>query len=136
MKKRWLAMPLAALFLLFSSGAAAAPDCHIESTSQAATQSEVVLTHSAHPHAHSPETTSKAVSSSQESLMSVGSTLNKEICVVFGSIVLLMLRFSRATKSILIAKQFFLPRYQSPLVLSKTLGYLNLTHLKLGIIRI
>jgi len=92
--KRWLAVPLAALFLLFGTGAAAAPDCHIESTVQSTSQSEVVHSHTGHPHSHSPQ------------------------------------------RSTLTAKQFSLPRYQLPLFLSKNLGYLNLTHLQLGIIRI
>jgi len=134
--KRWLAVPLAALFLLFSTGAAAAPDCHIESTVQSTSQSEVVHSHTGHPHSHSPQITTSAAANSQETLFSLGSTLRSEICVVVGFIVLLLLRFSRAIRSTLTAKQFSLPRYQLPLFLSKNLGYLNLTHLQLGIIRI
>jgi hypothetical protein len=136
MKAKWLAVPLAALFLLFSTGAAAAPECHVASTVQPTSQSEVVHSHSAHPHSHSPQITTSAVSNSQETLFSVGSTLNNEICIVVGFIVLLLLRFSRAIRSMLTAKQFSLPRYQLPLFLSKNLGYLNLNHLQLGIIRI
>lgn len=135
-KAKWLAVPLAALFLLFSTGAAAAPDCHIESTVQPTSQSQVVHSHTGHPHSHSPQITTSAASTSNETLLSVGSTLNNEICVVVGFIVLLLLRYSRATKSMLTTKQFSLPRYQLPLYLSKNLGYLNLTHLQLGIIRI
>jgi hypothetical protein len=135
-KAKWLAVPLAALFLLFSTGAAAAPDCHIESTVQSTSQSEVVHSHTGHPHSHSPQIITSAVSNSQETLLSVGSTLSSEICVVVGFIVLLLLRFSRAIRSTLTAKQFSLPRYQVPLFLSKNLGYLNLNHLQLGIIRI
>ena len=135
-KTRWLALPLAALFLLFSTGAAAAPDCHIESTVQPSSQSEVVHSHSAHPHSHSPQITTSAFSSSQETVLSVGNILNNEICIVIGFIVLLLLRFSRATRSIFTAMHVSLPRYQLPLFLSKNLGYLNLNHLQLGIIRI
>ena len=136
LKARWLAVPLAALFLLFSTGAAAAPDCHVASTVQPTSQSEAVHSHSAHPHSHSLQITTSAASNSQETLLSVGSTLRSEICVVVGFIVLLLLRFSRAIRSILTAKQFSLPRYQLPLFLSRNLGYLNLNHLQLGIIRI
>ena len=136
MKARWLAVPLAALFLLFSTGAAAAPDCHVASAVQPTSQSEAVSSHAGHTHSHSPQITTSAASSSQETLLSVGSTLNNEICIAVGFIVLLLLRFSRATRSMLTVKQFSLPRYQLPLFLSKNPSYLNLTHLKLGIIRI
>ena len=136
LKARWLAMPLAALFLLFSTGAAAAPDCHVASTVQPTSQSEAVSSHAGHTHSHSPEIITSAVSNSQETLLSVGSILNNEICVVIGFIVLLLLRFSRVTRSMLTTKQFSLQRYQLPLFLSKNLGYLNLNHLQLGIIRI
>jgi len=136
MKTRWLALPLTALFLLFSTGAAAAPDCHVESTTQSANKPEAVSSHTGHSHSHSPQVTSSPVSYSQETLLSLASTLNNEICVVVGFIVLLLLRFSRVAKSSLAAKQFSLPRYQSPLFLPKNLSYLNLNHLQLGIIRI
>ena len=135
-KPRWLVIPLTALFLLFSTGAAAAPVCHIESTVQPTSLSGSVHNHSAHPHSHSPQIASSAVSNSQETLLSVGSILNNEICVVIGFIVLLLLRFSRVTRSMLTTKQFSLQRYQLPLFLSKNLGYLNLNHLQFGIIRI
>ena len=136
MKARWLAVPLAALFLLFSTGAAAAPDCHVASTVQPTSQSEAVSSHAGHTHSHSSQITTSAASNSQETLFSLGSTLSSEICVVVGFIVLLLLRFSHAIRSTLTAKQFSLPRYQIPLFLSKNLSYLNLTHLQLGIIRI
>jgi len=136
MKARWLAVPLAALFLFFSTGAAAAPDCHIESTVQPTSQTEVVHSHTGHPHSHSPQITTSAASNSKETLLSVGSNLDNEICIVVGFIVLLLLRYSRAMRSMLTIRQFSLPRYQPPLFLSKNLGYLNLNHLQLGIIRI
>lgn len=136
LKARWLAVPLAALFLLFSTGAAAAPDCHVVTTVQPTSHSEAVSSHAGHPHSYSPQITISAVSNSQETLFSAGSTLSSEICVVVGFIVLLLLRFSRAIRSTFTAKRFSLPRYQVPLFLSKNLGYLNLNHLQLGIIRI
>jgi hypothetical protein len=136
MKARWLAVPLAALFLLFSTGAAAAPDCHVASTVQPTSQSEAVSSHAGHSHSHSSQVTTSAVSNSQETLLSVGGSISSEVCVVVGFIVLLLLRFSRAIRSTLTAKRFSLPRYQLPLFLSKNLGYLNLNHLQLGIIRI
>ena len=136
MKARWLAVPLAALFLLFSTGAAAAPECHVASTVQPTSQSEVVHSHSAHSHSHSPQITSSAVSNSQKTVISVGRILNNEICAVVGFIVLLLLRFSRAIRSTLTTKQFSLAKYHLPQLLSKNLGYLNLNHLQLGIIRI
>jgi hypothetical protein len=136
MRAKWLAVPLAALFLLFSTGAAVAPDCHLESTVQPTNQTEVIHSHTGHPHSHSPQITTSAASNSNETLLSVGSALNTEICIVVGFIVLLLLRYSRATRSMLTTKQFSLPIYQLPLFLSKNLGYLNLNHLRLGIIRI
>ncbi len=136
MKAKWLTVPLAALFLFFSTGAAATPDCHIEQTVQPTSKSEVVYSHTGHMHSHSPQITTSAALNSQEVLLSVGSILNNEICIVVGFIVLLLLRFARATRSILTTKQFSLPRYLQPFALSRNLGYLNLTHLKLGIIRI
>ena len=135
-RTRWLALPLATLFLLFSTGAAAAPDCHIESTVQPTSQSGSVHNHSAHSHSHSPQIKTSAVSNSQEKLLSVSSILNNEICIVVGFIVLLLLRCSRAIRSIFRAMHISLLRYQPSLSLSKNLDYLNLNHLQLGIIRI
>lgn len=136
MKAKWLAVPLAALFLLFSTGAAAAPECHLASTMQSTSQFEVVSSHAGHSHTHSPQITTSAALNSQETLLSEGSILNNEICIVVGFIILLLLRLSRAIRSILTTKQVSLPSYHLPLFLSKHLGYLNLNHLQLGIIRI
>ena len=136
LKAKWLAVPLATLFLLFSTGAAAAPDCHVASTVQPPSQSEAVSSHAGHTHSHSTQITTSVASNSQETLFSVGGTLSSEICVVVGFIVLLLLRFSCAIRSTLTAKRFSLPRYQLPQFLSKNLSYLNLNHLQLGIIRI
>ena len=135
-RAKWLAVPLAALFLLFSTGAAAAPECHVTSTVQSTGQSEQVHSHSGHPHSHSHQTTTSVASNLPVMLLSLGSTLSSETCVVVGFIVLLLLRFSRPIRSTLTAKRFSLPRYQLPLFLSKNLSYLNLNHLQLGIIRI
>jgi hypothetical protein len=136
LKAKWLAVPLAALFLLFSTGAAAAPECHVESATQSASKSEAGSSHAGHLHSHAPQITTSAALDSQETILSGGSTLSSEICFVVGFIVLLLLRFSRAIRSTHTAKQFSLQRYQVPLFLSKNLGYLNLNHLQLGIIRI
>ncbi len=130
------AMALAALFLLFSTGAAAAPDCHVELVSKLSDNSEVAHNQDTHSHSDSSAVTRSAFSISQTTLLSMGGTLSNEICVAVGFIVLLLLRFSRAIRSTLTAKRFSLPRYQVPLFLSKNLGYLNLNHLQLGIIRI
>jgi hypothetical protein len=72
MKARWLAVPLAALFLLFSTGAAAAPDCHVASTVQPTSQSEAVSSHAGHTHSHSPQIATSAASNSQETLLLCG----------------------------------------------------------------
>lgn len=135
-KARWLTAPLAALFLLFSSGAAAAPECHVESTVLQNNQPGVTHSHAAHSHSHAPQLTAGAFSNSETPLLSVGGTLVNEVCVVVGFIVLLLLRFSSAIRSTLTAKQFSPPRYQLPLFIPKNLGYLNLNHLQLGVIRI
>ena len=135
-RAKWLAVPLAAFFLLFSTAAAAAPECHVTSTVQSTDQSEQVHSHLGHPHSHSHQTTTSVASNLPVMLLSLGSTLSSEICVVVGFIVLLLLRFSRPIRSTLTAKRFSLPRCQLPLFLSKNLSYLNLNHLQLGIIRI
>lgn len=136
MKTRWLALPLSAFFLFLSTGAAAAPDCHIESTVQPTSQSEAVHSHSAHPHSHPAQVTSSAVLNSQETRLSLGGIFSDEICIVIGFIVLLLLRFSLLARSNIAAKPLSPQSYQLPLFLSKNLGYLNLNHLQLGIIRI
>jgi hypothetical protein len=135
-KAQWIVAPLAALFLLFSTGAAAAPDCHVGSTVQPASKSEAVHNHAAHPHGDSTQISTSALSNPQEAILSAGGSLNNEMCVVVGFIVLLLLRFARVTKSILTSKKFSISRFQLPIFLPRNLGYLNLTHLKLGIIRI
>lgn len=136
MKAKWQAMPLAALFLLFSTGAAAAPDCHVASKVQPTGQSKAVSSHAGHTHNHSPQISTSAASNSQETFFFSGSTLSSEMCVVVGFIVLLLLRFAPAIRSTLTVKRFSLPSYLLPPFLSKNLGHLNLSHLQLGIIRI
>jgi hypothetical protein len=132
---RWLAVPLAAFFLLFSA-VAAAPECHIESAAPTKNSSAVAHNHSAAPHSHSHQSTSSAGSNAQEALVASGRALNNEICFIVGFIVLLLLRYSHLTRSIFRVGRIPRPRYLQSLTLSKNLGYLNLTHLKLGIIRI
>jgi hypothetical protein len=129
-------VPLAAFFVLFSAGAAAAPECHIETTAQTINTPAVAHNHSASAHSHSHQSTNVAVSNVQETLVTAGSSLNNEICFIVGFIVLLLLRFSHFTRSIFSASRIPRPRYLQPSSLSKNLGYLNLTHLQLGIIRI
>lgn len=135
-KLKWQAMALAALFLLFSTGAAAAPDCHVEMVSKLSDNSEVAHNQDTHSHSDSSAVTRSAFSISQKTLISMGGTLSNEICVAVGFIVLLLLRFSLATRSTLSAKKFSPPRFQLPVFLAKNIGYLNLTHLKLEVIRI
>jgi hypothetical protein len=133
-KKRWLVVPLAALFLVSSGGAAVAPDCHIVETKQTQVQSAATSSHSSHTHSHEP--TASPPSQALEPLLTLGGTLSNEVCFIVGFIVLLLLRFARGTRSsfnqIRIARQLQLP---SRLPISH-LGYLKLTHLTLGIIRI
>jgi hypothetical protein len=133
---RLLVVPLAAFFLLFTGGAAFAPDCHIESTSQTTINSVAAHNHSAAPHSHSHQSPSAVASNAQETVIASGGALNNEICFIVGFIVLLLLRYSHLKRSILKVTRIPRPRYFQPLCLSKNLGYLNLTHLKLGIIRI
>jgi len=135
-KGRWLVLPFAAFILLFSAGAAVAPECHVESTTQTPIQAAPIHSHSGVPHDHSTQSDRSLLTSSLEKNTSAGSGLNKEICFVVGFIVLLLLRFSRFFRSIFRASRISWPRLVQPLSLSKNLGYLHLTHLKLGIIRI
>jgi hypothetical protein len=133
---RWLVVPLTAFFLLSTGGAAVAPVCHIESAAPTKNSSAVAHNHSAAPHSHSHQSTSSPVSNSQEALVSSGSALNNEICFIVGFIVLLLLRYSHLTRSIFSVGRVPRSRYIQPFAMSKNLGYLNLTHLQLGIIRI
>ncbi|MFM1758544.1 MAG: hypothetical protein RL193_1121 [Actinomycetota bacterium] len=134
-----MAVLLAALFLVFSTGTAVAPECHLGSLVPKSIQNEVVQSnsgHQGHSHSHSHLLNSSAALNSQAAFLLSDSVLNSEICVVVGFIVLLLLRFSFASKLNFKRKQYSLPRYQLPLILSKNLGYLNRTHLRLGVIRI
>jgi hypothetical protein len=135
-KRRWLVLPLAAFILLFNAGAAVAPECHVESTTQTTNQAAQMHSHSGVPHDHSAQSNRTLLSSALEKSASVGGGLNEEICFVVGFIVLLLLRFSRFFRSIFTSSRISWPTLVQPLSLSKNLGYLNLTHLKLGIIRI
>jgi len=138
LKARLVVLPLAVLLLLFSAGtaAAAAPDCHVETTAATTSQPAVPHSHAGIPHDHSQPVTSAVASGSQVLNVSTSNAINYEICFVVGFIVLLSFRFLRAKKSIFKVKQFLQPKLLMPQLLSKNLGYLNLTHLKLGIIRI
>lgn len=133
-KKRWLVTPLAALFLLFSGGAAIAPECHIVPVDTGMSQASTSSAHSSHSHSHGPVNT--AASTFTEPILSLGGVLNKEICVIVGFIVLLLLRFARVAKS-----SFSLTRVSNLFrsahrLLAENLEHLQLSHLQLGVIRI
>ncbi|CAB4607012.1 hypothetical protein MCEMZLE22_00532 [actinobacterium SCGC AAA044-D11] len=136
MKTRLVVLPLAVLFLLFSAGAAAAPDCHIETTAPTTTQTASTHNHSGHLHDHSHQSASATASSAQVLKVLADKALENEMCFVVGFIVLLLSRFLQMKRSTFSLLQFSRPRYLLPQLLSKNLSYLNLTHLKLGIIRI
>ena len=131
-----MVLPLAVLLLLFSAGTAAAPDCHVETTAATTSKPAVPHSHAGIPHDHSQHAASTVASSNQGLNVSTSNAINYEICFVVGFIVLLSFRFLRIKKSIFAVKQFLQPKLLMPQLLSKNLGYLNLTHLKLGIIRI
>lgn len=135
-KRRWLVLPFAAFILLINAGAAVAPDCHVESTTDAPSQAAPIHSHAGVPHDHSAQSDRFLLSSSTEKSASVGGGLNEEICFVVGFIVLLLLRFSRFFRLIFTSSRISWPRLVQPSFLTRNLGYLNLTHLKLGIIRI
>lgn len=135
-KKRWLVAPLAALFLLFSGGAAIAPECHIVPVDTGMSQASTSSAHSSHSHSHSHGPVNTAASTFTEPILSLGGVLNKEICVIVGFIVLLLLRFARVAKS-----SFSLTRVSNLFrtahrLLAQNLEHLQLSHLQLGVIRI
>ena len=135
-KKRWLVAPLAALFLIFNGGAAVAPDCHIVATNQNQDLSAATSSHSSHSHKHSHEPAASLPSQALDPLLTLGGSLSDEMCFIVGFIVLLLLRFARGARSsfnvIRIARRMQL----LPQILTSHIGYLKLTHLTLGIIRI
>ena len=135
-RARLIVLPLAVLFLVFSAGAAAAPDCHIEATPQTNNQSASPHMHSGIPHDHSPQAATTSVSSSQAINVSATNALNYELCFVVGFIVLLSIRFLRVKSSKFTLQQISRPKFLLPPLLSKNLGYLNLTHITLGVIRV
>lgn len=135
-RARLIVLPLAILFLVFSAGAATAPDCHIGSTAQTKNQSASPHMHSGIPHNHSPQAAATAVTSSQAIDISATNALNYELCFVVGFIVLLSIRFLRVKRPKFTLRQISRPRFLLPPLLSKNLGYLNLTHLTLGVIRV
>ena len=133
---RWLVVPLTAFLLLSTGGAAVASDCHVESAAPTKSSSAAPHSHSAAPHSHSHQLDSSAVSNTQVTLVASGSALNNEICFIVGFIVLLLLRYVHLPRTIFRVGRILWPRYLQPFILTKNLGYLNLTHLQLGIIRI
>ena len=135
-KKRWLVAPLAALFLIFSGGAAVAPDCHIVATNQTQDQSVATSAHSSHSHTHSHESAASLPSKALEPLLGLGGTLSNEVCFIVGFIVLLLLRFARGAKPSFDQNRIVRQLQLLPQLLTSHLGYSKLTHLTLGIIRI
>ena len=135
-KKRWLVAPLAALFLIFSGGAAVAPDCHIVATNQTQDQSVATSAQSSHSHTHSHEPAASLPSNALDPLLTLSRTLSNEICFIVGFIVLLLLRFARGPRSNFNVIRIARPVQLLPQILTTHLGYLKLTHLTLGIIRI
>lgn len=136
LKTRLVVLPLAVLFLLFSAGAAAAPDCHVETTAPKTNQPALTHNHSGLLHDHSHQSASTAFSSAEGLNVLADKALQNEMCFVVGFIVLLLFRFLRLKRLILSVEHLLRAKFRLPLLLSKNLGYLNLTHLKLGIIRI
>ena len=135
-KKRWLVAPLAALFLIFSGGAAVAPDCHIVATNQTQEQSIATSAHSSHSHAHSHELAASLPSKALEPFTALGGTLSNEMCFIVGFIVLLLLRFARGAKSDFTFMRLARRVHVLPRLITRNLNNLNLTHLQLGVIRI
>jgi hypothetical protein len=136
LKTRLVVLPLAVLFLVFSAGAAAAPDCHIETTAPTTTQSASTHNHGGIPHDHQQQAAGNSASGIQGLNLIADKALQNEMCFVVGFIVLLLSRFLRVKKSTFTLWQISRPIFLIPKLLSKNLGYLKLTHLKLGIIRI
>ncbi len=135
-RARLIVLPLAVLFLVFSAGAAAAPDCHIEATTQTNNQTASPHMHSGVPHDHSPQAPATSVSSTQAINISATNALNYELCFVVGFIVLLSIRFLRVKSSKFTLRQVSRPKFLLPPLLSTNLGYLKLTHISLGVIRV
>ena len=135
-RARLIVLPLAVLFLVFSAGAAAAPDCHIEATTQTNNQPAAPHVHAGVPHDHSPQAAATSASSSQAINISATNSLNYELCFVVGFIVLLSVRFLRVKSSKFTLQQISRPKFLLPPLLSKNLGHLNLTHITLGVIRV
>jgi hypothetical protein len=124
------------LFLVFSAGAATAPDCHIETTAQTNNPSVLPHMHSGISHDHSPQAAATPSSSSQTINISTTNALNYELCFVVGFVVLLSIRFLRVKRPKFTLQQISRPKFLLPSLLSKNLGYLNLTHITLGVIRV
>lgn len=135
-KARWLVLPLAAFFILSSSGAAAAPDCHTEKTLETNNQSVPTHNHSGISHDLSHHAVSTVASGFQGKNDLTDKGLEKEICFILGFITLFLFQFFRMKRSAFKVEKISQPRFILPEFLSKHLSHLNLTHLQLGIIRI
>lgn len=135
-KKRGLVAPLAALFLIFSGGAAVAPDCHIAATNQSENQTLLIERHSSVAHTHSHEPSTAIPSKLQEPLLTLGGSLSNDMCFIVGFIVLLLLRFISGARSNRDSIRIAHRRIVQPRLITRKLTHLNLTHLQLGIIRI
>lgn len=129
MKTRLVALPLAALFLLFSGGAAVAPTCHIDAAAQP-------HAHSAGSHAHSQEAATPLISKDQGVQVLGGQGISYEICAALGFIVLLVIRFLRIKSLTSIIRRYSQFRALALQAISQRLSLITLTHLQLGIIRI
>lgn len=135
MKARWIVVPLAVFFLLFSTGVAAAPDCHIGSTVQTSSKSAPTHNHSGLAHDHSHQSSWTAVSGVEEFSILADKALDNEVCFFVGFLVLLFIRFLRIKKLTFMIEKISQSRFILPLHFSKHLSHLNLTHLQMGIIR-
>lgn len=135
-KKRWLVAPLAALFLIFSGGAAVAPDCHIATSEKIENQSLVTYSHSSASHTHSHGSATTLPSSLTEPLLALGGSISNEVCFIVGFIVLLLLRFARGAKPDFTFIRMARSLAVLPQLVTRRVNNLNLTHLQLGVIRI
>jgi hypothetical protein len=126
---RLLVIPMASIFLFFGGSTAYAPDCHIEPVATAHDHSA-----SAHTHSHEPVTYTALNSTVIDSAKST--TVNYEMCFAVGFIVLLLFRKSRGGLFSSNVKKLTFSKVQPLKTAYQALGFTNLTHLKLGVIRV
>ena len=126
---RYLVLPFAALLLLFSGGAAAVQDCHIESVNHIAPVNPNHI-HADHSHAHTHENRTSSTSATKSQ------NFNLEFCFAVGFMVLLIFRFAHLKLILnkLIAFEF--PKIRAVVVNINRPWLSNFTHLQLGIIRV